>query len=153
MGKFHLVTANDLRLSTYAKKCSHTQPLPPGKYDDTNPGVLFQGTWTRSKDFPSAYQKTIVYSNAETAEACLSFEGTGLRYFYTKAFNRGLAEITIDGKPQPLLDLYSPAIAWQSSTVISGLSTGRHDVSIKVTGQKNPRAQDTYIDFDAIEVF
>ncbi len=41
-GKFHPVTPNDLRLLTYAKNCSQTHPLTAGKYDDTNPGILFQ---------------------------------------------------------------------------------------------------------------
>ncbi len=152
-GKFSRVAANDLTRLVSSRKCSKTQPLPPGKYDETDPRIVFLGPWIVSEDFPAAWSKTVTYTNDRNARACLSIEGSGFRYVYTRAFNRGIAEITVDGNPQPPVDLYGSTIGWQSKTVISGLSPGLHDVAIEVTGQKNPRAHDTYVDFDAVEVF
>ncbi len=152
-GKFSRIAGNDLTRLVATRKCSKTQPLPPGKYDDTDPRIVFLGPWVQSSDFPAAWSKTVTYTNDGSARACLSIEGSGFRYIYSRAFNRGIAEITVDGNRQPPIDLYGSTIGWQSMTAISGLSPGRHEVSLIVTGRKNPRATHAYVDLDAVEVF
>jgi hypothetical protein len=79
--------------------------------------------------------------------------GTGFRYVYTMAGNRGEADILVDGSLRQTLDLYSPVVQWQAKATIAGLPLGRHDVVIRVARRKNADASDYYIDLDAIEIF
>jgi bacillopeptidase F len=82
----------------------------------------------------------------------VTFEGTSLTYVFTKAPNRGLAGIVIDGVPRVPVDLYSPTVQWQSRLQFTGLSLGRHTVVIRVLGQKQPASQGLFVDLDVFEV-
>ena len=78
------------------------------------------------------------------------FEGTELQYIYTRAYNRGLALVTIDGSPGHKIDLYDPSIVWQERTVFGGLKPGSHRAEIQVLGQRNAASSGTFIDIDAL---
>ena len=134
-------------------QCSPNDPVPRGKIDDTDPRITRRGPWIMDKGFPQTFGRSVSYSNTPGAKACLSIEGTGLRYVYTKAYNRGFAEVTIDGEKKAVIDLYSKNIEWQSQTDIKGLAPGRHEVSIAVLPRKNAAATDFYVDVDSVEVF
>jgi hypothetical protein len=120
----------------------------PGIYDDLDLALRFRGPWTRSRDFVGPYRHSVSYAYAAGAQATFAFEGTSLTYVYTKAVNRGIAQITIDGEPHSI-DLYSPTVQWQARTSFCCLPAGRHLVTLRATGEKQPRSQDTYIDLDA----
>ncbi len=134
-------------------QCQPNDPVTKGIIDDVDPRLTLKGRWTRETKFPETFGKTIVYSNVPGARACLSIEGTGLRYVYTKAFNRGTAEIKVDGVRKAAIDLYSKGTLWQAQTEITGLAPGRHEVSIDVLPLKNAAATDFYVDVDSVEVF
>lgn len=130
-------------------------PLPlarPGTYDDFDAPVRFRGDWIQTDDFTGPYHHTISYSDDPDAEVELAFEGTSLTCVLTKAPNRGLAEIVIDGVSKAKPDLYSPAVQWQSRVEFTGLGSGRHTVVVRVLGQKRPESQGTFVDLDAFEV-
>jgi len=74
-----------------------------------------------------------------------------LTYLYTKAPNRGMADVVIDGVRKATLDLYSPKVEWQSRTTYK-LGSGRHVAVITVLPKKNPKSADRFIDVDAFEV-
>jgi len=120
------------------------------KCDDTNWSITYAGEWLRG-EFEPAWNATLTYTNDPAAAARFSFEGTELRYWYTKAFNRGLAAISIDGVSKAVIDLYSPTIEWQSSSLFAGLPRGRHVVEIHATGRHDPSSTDAYIDIDALD--
>ena len=119
------------------------------KCDDTSWTIAYSGDWSRG-DFDKAWNSTLTYSDDPRASARFSFDGTELRYVYSKAFNRGMAAITIDGVAKGLLDLYSPTIEWQSSTTFGGLQPGHHTIEIRVTGRHNPASEGAYVDIDAL---
>jgi hypothetical protein len=127
--------------------------LPAGQYDETDPRITFVGFWTRRRMFPSTYQQTITFSNQPEAEIHFNFVGSGLEYVYTKAYNRGIAELLVDGSRKTIVDLYSPEIAWQAQTRIAGLAFGNHAATIRVLGAKNVRASDYFVDLDSIVIF
>jgi hypothetical protein len=118
--------------------------------DDTSWSIDYFGNWRRG-EFDQASNATLTYTDDPAASARLSFEGSELRYVYTKAFNRGLAAISIDGVAKGVVDLYSPRIEWQSSSVFGGLPPGRHTLEIRVTGRHNSASTGAYIDIDALE--
>jgi hypothetical protein len=127
--------------------CSEDQPgppAPPGTYDDVDIRIVYTGAWTR-RPFPEASHGTVTYSNAPGASFRFPFTGTEVTYVYTKAFNRGSAEILIDGASQGNVDLYSKSIIWQSTTRFQCKGRGPHLLEVRNKGS-------AFIDLDAIEV-
>jgi hypothetical protein len=86
------------------------------------------------------------------SEIRFAFQGDMLTYTYTKAPNRGRADVSIDGARKATLDLYSAITQWQSSTVFRNLGRGRHLAVITVLPDKNPKSSGRWIDVDAFEV-
>lgn len=126
-------------------------PAPAGEYDDPDPRILYSGVWARGR-FAAATRGTLTYSNAPGATLVFSFDGNEVMYVYTKAFNRGIAEIAIDGASQGALDLYAPSAEWKTATPFRANGPGRHALLIRVTGRKNPSARDAFIDVDMLVV-
>jgi hypothetical protein len=126
--------------------------VPPGYYDDFDPAIRYRGDWTNSDKFDGPFQHTISYTNIPGAEAAFAFEGSSLVYMYTKAPNRGLAAITIDGVSKGTVDLYSPAVEWQASSRFCCLGPGKHVVVIRVLGQNSPGSTGQFVDLDGFRV-
>lgn len=126
-------------------------PAPSGEYDDFDARILYRGVWARGR-FAEASHGTLTYSNARGAALVFPFEGAEVLYGYTKAFNRGIAEIILDGASQGSLDQYSPTVEWQSSLSIRATGRGPHTLEIRVTGRKDQAASDAFIDVDELIV-
>ncbi|HZT33042.1 MAG TPA: hypothetical protein VFA33_24350 [Bryobacteraceae bacterium] len=127
-------------------------PVPAGVYDDADSRIHLRAAWMRDTQFPEPYQHTLTYSNIPGATISLAFVGTAVTYVYTRARNRGIAEVVVDGVPKGRIDLYSAATVWQSRTKFRGLGPGRHVIQIRVTGEHNPQANDGFVDLDALIV-
>jgi hypothetical protein len=146
------------RLEPDCKALAPVVPLQPvltaarGVYDDIDPVVLFRGDWERGDRFDNAFHKTIAYTNTAGAEFAFAFEGTAVSYIFTKATNRGIAAITIDGVSKGKFDLYSATVEWQSRLLFAGLGAGRHVFLLHVTGESRAGAQGAFVDLDALEV-
>jgi hypothetical protein len=123
--------------------------VPAAAADDTSPAVVYSGNWGTGA-FRSAFRGTLTFSDEPGAVARFSFEGTELLYIYTKAFNRGMALVTIDGSPRATIDLYDPQIVWQARTVFGGLKPGPHHAEIQVLGRRNSASSGDFIDIDAL---
>jgi hypothetical protein len=115
--------------------------------DDLNEAIQYVGDWKHG-NFEGSREGTLSYSNDPGAVARVSFEGSEITYGYTKAFNRGLAEIRIDGASKGKVDLYSGATVFQQKSTYSHLGQGRHTLEIVVTGEKSPQSADRYVDVD-----
>jgi hypothetical protein len=125
--------------------------VPPGIYDDFDPAIVFHGPWIKDKVWPQTHSHTVTYANLPGSEVRFAFQGGLLTYVYTKAANRGMADITIDGVRKATLDLYSPKTEWQSRTTFT-LGAGQHLAVITILADKNPKSSDRFIDVDAFEV-
>jgi hypothetical protein len=123
--------------------------LPATAADDTSPAVVYAGKWSAGA-FGSAFRGTLTYSDAPGATARFSFEGTGLLYAYTRAPNRGMALVTIDGSMSRTVDLYDPQPVWQARTLFDGLKPGTHRAEIQVLGRHNPASSGDFVDIDAL---
>lgn len=111
----------------------------------------FIGTWYNYNG-SGPYGNNLGYSNITDDAIVFTFIGTGVRYFYTKAFNRGKAHVVIDGVNQGYVDLYNSSIQWQQSRTYSGLPHGIHTIHIAVAGTKHSASSNYYIDVDKFEV-
>ena len=137
-----------------ASNCTAAQYKPPrssGNFDDTSEQIEYTGAWTHAS-FASAAAGTVSFSNAPGSVARLEFSGTAVTWVYTKAFNRGIASVKIDGVPREDVDLYSPKVVWQSRTSFGGLAPGYHTFELTVAGRKDAAASDRFVDVDALVV-
>ncbi|HXM43780.1 MAG TPA: glycosyltransferase family 39 protein [Bryobacteraceae bacterium] len=125
--------------------------VPPGIYDDFDPAIAFRGPWNQDKGWPQTHSHTVTYSNLPGSEVRFAFSGGLLTYVYTKAANRGKADIAIDGGHVATLDLYSRQTEWQSRTTFK-VDAGRHLAVITILPDKNTKSSDRFIDVDALEV-
>ena len=124
----------------------------PGQYDDFEPAILLRGDWDRSDQFEQASDHTVSFTDIAGAEVRFAFEGRTLDYVFTKAPNRGIAAITIDGIDKGRIDLYAPAAEWQSRARYESLGPGRHMLVIRVTGESRPAASGKFVDVDCLRV-
>jgi hypothetical protein len=127
-------------------------PIPPGMYDDTDSRIVLHAPWMRDTQFQETYGHTLTYSNIPGASIGFRFTGTSLTYVYTRASNRGIAEVWIDERLMDRLDLYAPETKWRSRSTYDALGPGTHTVRIRVTGQHSPQSSDCFVDLDGILV-
>ncbi|HTD45418.1 MAG TPA: glycosyltransferase family 87 protein, partial [Bryobacteraceae bacterium] len=126
-------------------------PVAPGDYDDMSHSIEYEGVWASGR-YSMASGGTLTYSHGADDTAGLSFNGSGIEYWYTAAFNRGIAQVRIDGREKARVDLYAPSIRWQQKMVLRGLGPGQHTIEIHVLKEKNSRSSDYYVDVDKFVV-
>ena len=126
--------------------------VQPGVYDDFDPVLRFRGDWDHRDDFDAPFRHTVSYSDVPGAEAALAFEGRAFTYVFTKAPNRGIAEIWLDGTRRAVVDGYSAGIEWQRNFRVCCLAPGRHEGIIRVTGRKQAASEAAFVDLDALIV-
>jgi hypothetical protein len=122
--------------------------VSPGDYDDFDAALKFHGIWVRSRRFDGPFRHSISYTDSPGAKASFAFQGSSLTYMFTKSFNRGIADLEIDGAPHEI-DLYAAATQWQNRVEFCCLGQGRHLAVLRATGRKRPEAAEAYIDLDA----
>ena len=146
-----IFTASIVRFEVFAavSRVPRSIGVLAGAVDDGSPAVVYSGHWMPGS-FGSAYGGTLTYSDEAGATARFVFEGTELQYIYTKAYNRGLVLVIIDGSPVRKIDLYDPSIIWQERTVFGGLKPGTHRAEIQVLGQRNAASTGNFVDIDAL---
>ena len=135
--------------------CAEIADAPPvtaGAYDDFDPFLRFHGDWLHGAEFPAAFHRSVSYTDTRGAEATLLFEGRGITYVFTRAPNRGRAEVLVDGISKGVVDLYAPQAEWQSRFRVCCLDAGRHTVAIRVLGDSRKEATGKFVDVDELVV-
>lgn len=124
------------------------------RYEQTDSHISWAGAWSNILD-AGASGGSRKYSNDKTTPASCSFTFMGpcIKWLGTKAANRGMAEVIIDGVSMPTpVDLYSSATKKQEVLFENcSLSDCVHTITIKVKNTKNPLSTGYYIDVDAFE--
>ena len=147
-GAFELRRVMALPLS----KRPDIEPAGSGTYDDRDPQIDYTGAWLHDRQFQQASEGSITYSNVPGDSAKLFFSGTSIEYVYTKALNRGTAEVWIDRQKRASIDQYSESVQWQQKTVFSGLAPGPHTIEVQVGKDRNPHSAGRFVDLDAFVV-
>jgi hypothetical protein len=127
-------------------------PCPAGLVDDRSPQVHYTGQWKVIERYGEACGGTLTYTEAAGARATFEFTGTAVTYVFTKAFPRGLAEVSIDGAKRDVIDEYAHGIEWRTQATYTGLTAGRHTIAIRVLHQKSADAQSYDVDVDGFVV-
>lgn len=129
-----------------------TTPLTQGVFEDTEARIEYTGTWWGDHQFSQASGASLTYSDSTSDSFSLIFQGVSITYFYTKALNRGIAGIWIDGRETTEINQFSGATQWQRFTTFSNLAKGKHTFEVRVTGRRDPRSTGHYVDLDKVEI-
>lgn len=81
-----------------------------------------------------------------------TFNGDSIVWTYSKAYNRGIAAVTVDGFDWGTYSLYSQDIYRNLGYIFDGLGSGTHVININVTGDKDGFSTDTFIGIDSFIV-
>ena len=127
-------------------------PAAQGAYDDLDPEIEYTGAWLHDRQFKEPSSGSLTYSNQSGDVLRLTFTGNAITYVYTKALNRGFAEVMIDGRKRAELNLYSSQTLWQSHTVFGNLGPGPPTIEVGVLGKKDTRSSDFWVDLDSFIV-
>jgi hypothetical protein len=129
-----------------------TRPLASGTHDDAEPRIEYKGAWLHDKQFAEPVGQTLSYSDVAGDSLKVTFEGRAITYVYTRAANRGIGEVLVDGRLVRRLNLFAAQTGWQTSVRLGALPLGTHTFELRVTGRKDRRASGTFVDLDAIRV-
>jgi len=123
-----------------------------GTYNNTDAQLRYFGTWVPTTGISGAYNADHTISNTAGSLFRFAFDGDQITYYYTTAYNRGKAAITIDGVDKGYIDMYTLLTYRQQSTTFGNLGPGTHILNVNVTGQKNLLSLGTYVDVDVLNV-
>jgi hypothetical protein len=122
---------------------------------------------------PNRYKGTLSVSGTPGDKMKVKFSGTGVQIIGDTGSDRGIAEISIDGKSEGLIDTFVPEnfsnwnaasrglvrqpndIALKPPTRlwgVSGLQEGEHTLEVTVTGKRNRESTGTFIGIDEIVI-
>jgi beta-galactosidase GanA len=127
-------------------------------YDDTNPALVYSGTWTHAG--PSAgytdgdYDNTESFSTQAGASMTVTFTGTAVQWIGPKNTNGGIAAVSVDGGTPTDVDTYDPYGKEFQQVLFSdsGLTQGTHTLTITVTGTQDAASSADTVVIDAINV-
>jgi hypothetical protein len=123
-----------------------------GDYDDLDPRISFLGNWSHDTQFAQVANHSVTYSDSLGAKFQFRFRGTAVTWVYTKALNRGVARVFLDGAPQSEVDLYAPDTLWQSRSLFRASGNGVHVLEVQVLNRPNPRSAGNFVDVDKLIV-
>ncbi|MHB1126811.1 MAG: IPT/TIG domain-containing protein, partial [Bacillota bacterium] len=124
-----------------------------GMYEEGSAGLSYQGNWSNAYGDNRASGGNYYYSYTKDATISFSVYGTGIRVIGLPTTSSGIAEFTVDGVVEARVDLYNPYSLYQQIIFQKApLTRGVHNVTIRVTGDKNQSSGGTYLHIDAIKV-
>jgi hypothetical protein len=98
--------------------------------NDNDPAIVYTGAFTHDQGSPENRMGDVHYTNAKGSME-YTFTGTGIKWIGEKVFNRGNAEVFIDGKSQGIISQYDVGILYQQLIwEIQGLHYGEHTIRI-----------------------
>jgi hypothetical protein len=86
----------------------------PGRHDDLDAAIHYEGQWARLIDQPHTYLNTLVHTADKSAWAEIRFDGRAIRLIYTAAANRCLAAVSFNYQPSQEFDEFSQHTQWQA---------------------------------------
>lgn len=114
--------------------------------ENNSPRIQYN-SWRGAKNV-NATNGTFRVTRTADATAKFVFTGTSVKWITAKGPKYGQAEVFIDNVSQGIVDLYAPTNKWQVKRKYTGLSNAQHSIEIKVLGQKNPAATNSFVVVD-----
>jgi len=144
-----------VRAKDKAGNYSAWKPGPPftlTAHDETSSAIVYAGTWSRPA-IASVYGGFVYQAGTPGSTAKLTFTGRNVSWVALTNFNRGLAEVWVDGVKAAAVDLYTPGLVLRKSVYTKAWATsGAHTVEVRVLGTKNALSTGTLVEVDAFVV-
>jgi hypothetical protein len=124
-----------------------------GQPAHTEGGISFSDGWTRWTG-EGPLENRLHYANSAGAAAAWESRGPTVTLIHKVGPDCGIARVLIDGQPAPTpeLDTFWPTVNWNQRTLLAkDLPVGRHVVTVEVTGKKNAKSSDAYVQIVGFE--
>ncbi|RHW37243.1 hypothetical protein D1B31_15865 [Neobacillus notoginsengisoli] len=120
--------------------------------EDNHSTIKKTGTWSTSKN--NSYSGGAAsFSSKAGSTMELSFTGNSVKLFASKAANRGLFEVYIDGKLDKTVNTHAPNTQYKSVVYEkAGLTSDAHKIRIVVKGQKAAASTGTAVYLDGFTI-
>ncbi|MCL4795387.1 MAG: hypothetical protein KJZ84_12565 [Bryobacteraceae bacterium] len=105
---------------------------PPGRHDEVNSFVRFEGPWRRDLSFAEAYRGTLAYSNDLRARLFIRFHGRAITPIFTAAANRCTGVMTLDESEDMELVQFAGQTQWQARGPRLETAPGYHTLVIRL---------------------
>lgn len=127
---------------------------PPGRHDEVNSYVRYEGAWRRTFEFPQAYRGTLTYANDLRARIQVRFHGRAITVLHTAAANRCTGLLTLDDTVEEVFPQYSGDTEWQASGPRLQVAPGNHTLIIRMPQARTTTTSlsECYLDFDGFIV-
>ncbi len=105
----------------------------PGRHDELDPAVRFEGRWGRYVDQPKAFRGTFVHTNDMSSHLEIRFEGRSVRLLYAAAPNRCRSVVSFSYGTPLDFDEYAAQTHWQSvSLPFEAPTPGKNTLILKI---------------------
>jgi len=116
---------------------------------ETAPGSAY--AW-RALSNSSSYNGSYWVNNMPGASAAYAFSGSSLVWYTVKDPYQGVASVTIDGHSKGTFNNYASTATYKVARSFTGLGSGPHTISIRVTGTKGSSSgRDVRVSIDAFK--
>lgn len=114
------------------------------KIAHTDSQISYTGKWESSRDDH--------WSNQAGAGFTVNFYGNQIKINGPADPSHGIMAVSVDGGEEVMVDTYSAARDSKTLYTSPMLELGEHTLKVRVTGQKNPAAKNSYVDFHNVEI-
>ncbi|MGQ0843101.1 MAG: S8 family serine peptidase [Sporichthyaceae bacterium] len=113
--------------------------------------ATYVSSWS-NKSVSGALGGSIRQSRTAGATASLTFIGSEVQWVATPGYDRGRAEVFVDGVSRGIVDLYASSTRTRRIVFSTALAPGQHTITVKVLGTRGSSASSTWVDVDAFTV-
>ena len=127
----------------------------PGRHDDLDPAIHFEGQWARETNESRAWRGTYVHTNDLRSRLEIRFQGRAIRLIHASAANRCMTTVSFGYVGAREWDEYSEGTQWQAASPLfeaptPGTNTLVLHIATTDTSLSNLGA--CHLDLDAFEV-
>lgn len=123
-----------------------------GRFEETDPAVTRTGAWS-TNSLPANSAGTAMLTMDAGARAAFAFSGVAVTWVGYRDEWCGLADVFLDGVFQATIDTYAAAARPQAPLYsVSGLSEGRHTLTIEAKGTPGSGSSGSWVWVDAFLV-
>jgi GH25 family lysozyme M1 (1,4-beta-N-acetylmuramidase) len=126
-----------------------TQPFAVStEVEQNDPAVSY--AWRTVED-DDAFGGELEVEHRKGATATFAFAGRSVTWYTATGRKKGKAEVSIDGVPVGVVDLYAVRAGFRVARTFDGLGSGRHEITVRVLGRGRAASTGTEVVVDAFE--
>lgn len=149
----------DMELRRFEPPAGGLAPLqlayaPPGKHDEVNSYVRYEGPWRRTFEFPRAFRGSLAYTNDLRGRIYVRFQGRAITLLHTAAANRCTGVLFMDDAEVAGFKQFAEATRWQAASARLETAPGYHTLVIRLPQSRTTTTSlsECFLDFDGFIV-